>query len=300
MKEEELRLRSLELSANILGKDARDLDALFTTSNKFLSYINGIKLHNIIKKPETKIMPTTENLIEIQECIECPKTFITKTSIMHPTKGAIPHNLYPFQEEMVDFVNNNHLSIVMTGRQMGKTSVMGSYLLWFAMYHSNKTIVVIASRFAQALEILDRIKFAYENLQNYLRAGVTIYNKGTIEFDNGSRIIVRACTKDATCGLSIDLMYIDELAFVSHKVAQEFWNAAQPTLSTGGKCIVTSTPNVKDGVFYHLWANSPMNGFEKLLITWDKHPDHDEAWKNHMIKAMTQEKFDRDFSCMFV
>lgn len=183
---------------------------------------------------------------------------------------------------------------------MGKTSVMGSYLLWYAMYHPDKSIVVIANRFAQALEILDRIKFAYENLPNHLRAGVTIYNKGAIEFDNGSRIIVRACSADASRGLSIDLLYIDELAFVGHKVAQDFWTAVQPTLSLGGKCIVSSTPNVKDGVFYHLWANSPMNGFEKLLITWDKHPERDQAWKDHMIKAMSQEKFDREFSCMFL
>lgn len=301
MKDEELRLSTLQLSAQILGSDSKDLDRLFDTSNKLLTYINGNwKLPNVVKKPDTKFVPTPENLIEIQECLQDPINFIKKCRVQHPTKGAIFMDLYPFQEKMINHFESNRFAITMVARQMGKTTVAGMYLLWKAMFSPDQTILIISNKYVQAQEIMDRIRFTYENLPDHLRAGVVNYNKNCISFNNGSKIIVRACCPDAGRGLVINLLYVDEAAFISHKTAQEFWIAIQPSLSTGGNCIITSTPNVQEGLFYELWKNSPFNGFESLKIIWDEHPERDLAWKLHTLKALPADKFKREFECEFI
>jgi hypothetical protein len=163
------------------------------------------------------------------------------------------------------------------------------------MFEPDTTILIAANKYVQALEIMDRIKFAYENLEqyNWLRAGVVEYNKGTISFDNGSKIISRATAKDSGRGLSISLLYVDEFAFVQPNKAEEFWSAISPTLATGGSCIVTSTPNNDEDEFAKIWfaANNNINdegevipegvgnnGFKPIEVTWRHHPDRDEEW----------------------
>lgn len=135
------------------------------------------------------------------------------------------------------------------------TTCAAGFILWKAMFEPDTTILIAANKLAQALEIMDRIRFAYENMEDYnwLRAGIVEYNKGTISFDNGSKIIARATTADAGRGLSITLLYLDEFAFVRPNMASEFWTAIQPTLSTGGHCIVTSTPNNDEDQFAQIW-----------------------------------------------
>ena len=133
---------------------------------------------------------------------------------------------------------------------------------------------------------MQRIRYAYESVPDHIRAGVTEYNKGSLSFDNGSRIVSATTTENTGRGMSLSLVYLDEFAFVPPRIAAEFWTALSPTLSTGGKCIVTSTPNSDDDTFANIWHQAIQqtdefgeetevgtNGFRAFRVNWQEHPD---------------------------
>lgn len=160
---------------------------------------------------KTPYLTETFSTVQAAELIKCKKDPVyfaeTYVRVQHPTKGAIPFNLYDYQRDMINMYHENRWSVSLTGRQQGKTAVAAAYLLWFAMFNDDKTILITANLMAQALEIMERIRFAYEELPLWIKAGVTTYNKGSLGFDNGSRIIARATTPNAGRGLSISLLY---------------------------------------------------------------------------------------------
>lgn len=193
------------------------------------------------------------------------------------------------------------------------TTCAAAYLLWKAMFNPDTTILITANKMLQALEIMDRIRYAYENLPNHIRAGVTEYNKGSIAFDNGSRIVSRATTSDAGRGLSITLLYCDEFAFVQPRMQKEFWTSIQPTLSTGGACIITSTPKSDEDEFAQVYKagmnntdefGNPRpgglgsNDFFALTIPWDRHPERDEKWAETYRQQLGEARFRQEFECV--
>ena len=160
---------------------------------------------------------------------------------------------------------------------------------------------------------MTRIRYAYENCPDHIRAGATEYNKGSISFDNGSRIVSSTTTETTGRGMSITLVYLDEFAFVRNTIAKEFWTSLSPTLATGGKAIITSTPNSDDDQFALIWkaANKMhdeygnpkdvgINGFRPLLATWDEHPDRDDEWANVERASIGEERFRREHNCEFL
>ena len=201
----------------------------------------------------------------------------------------------------------------MLGRQMGKTTVAAGYLLWFAMFKPDSTILVAAHKAAGAQEIMQRIRYAYESIPNHIRAGVVEYNKGSITFDNGSRIVASTTTENTGRGMSLTLVYLDEFAFVPPRIAKEFWTSLSPTLSTGGKCLITSTPNSDEDQFAMIWkeANKRFdeygndkiigtNGFYAMKAHWTEHPDRDEAWAEAERSRIGEERFRREHECEFL
>ena len=194
-----------------------------------------------IKKPNIgEVDMSEQQLLEIVDCIDDPHYFMTTfMKVQHPILGSLPFQPYPFQTRIIDAFHKNRFSIILTARQCGKTTCAAGFLLWKAMFTPGTTILGAANKFVQAIEITDCIKYAYENLPDHIRAGVIEYNKSTIKFDNGSRIVSRATTPDAGRGLSISLLYLDEFAFVMPNKAKDFWAAMTPVLSTGGSCIIT-------------------------------------------------------------
>ncbi len=236
--------------------------------------------------------------------------------VQHGTKGRLQFVPYPFQERMVSTIHQNRFSVLLTARQSGKTTVAAAYLLWYAMLHKeHSTVLIVANNNQQALEIMQRIRFAYEEIPDYIRAGIISYNKGSIEFDNGSRIISRATTPNSGRGLAISLLYIDEFAFVQPNMAEAFWTAIQPTLSTGGSCVITSTPNGDDDIFAQIWRGAndnigpnglPLpggvgkNGFKPFLATWKDHPERDTHWAETHRQQIGDAKFQREFECSFL
>lgn len=278
----------------------------------------GNKDIEIVKKGYSKDRYGINQIDELRRCMADPIYFCEKyVKVQHPIKGRVPFKLYPYQVGLIEAFHTNQYCIALTARQMGKTTCAAGFLLWKAMFEPDTTILIAGNKYLAALEIMDRIRFAYENLEeyNWLRAGVTEYNKGTISFDNGSRIISRATSKDAGRGLSISLLYVDEFAFVAPNAAAEFWSAIQPTLSTGGSCIITSTPNHDEDQFAQIWhgANDPVdehgneipnglgrNGFFPVKVTWDHHPDRDDQWEKKQRAQLGDDIFDRENNCRFI
>jgi len=201
----------------------------------------------------------------------------------------------------------------MIGRQLGKTTLAAGYLLWYAMFVPDSTILIAAHQRSGASEIMQRIRYCYESIPDHIRAGGSEYNKGSMTFDNGSRIVAQATTEKTGRGMSLSLVYLDEFAFVPPRIAREFWTSISPTLSTGGKCIITSTPNVDDDQFAEIWYGSQKtldqfgndtgigaNGFKGYYADWTAHPDRDEAWASIERNKIGEERFQREHECMFV
>jgi hypothetical protein len=271
---------------------------------------------DIIKVPYSKTAYTAEKLYELDQCVVDPLYFMRQfMKIQHPLQGALPFEPYPFQLNIIKAFHENRFTIALTARQMGKTTVAAGYLLWKAMFTADTTILVTANKVVQAYEIMDRIRFAYENLPNHIRAGITEYNKGTIAFDNGSKIVARATTSDAGRGLSITLLYLDEFAFVPPNKAKDFWTSIQPVLSTGGACIITSTPKSDEDQFAQIWKgaidnvdeygnfrkdNLGRNGFFAVKVPWSEHPDRNEEWANPFRESLGEARFRQEFECDFV
>ena len=215
---------------------------------------------SLIKQGFKKLPYSEEQLKDFEACCD-PNTghlYFMKThmKIQHPTLGGIDFNPYDYQEGLVENYSKYRYSINMLGRQMGKTTVAAGYLLWYAMFKPDSTILVAAHKQAGASEIMQRIRYAYEGCPNHIRAGVTEYNKGSLTMDNGSRIISATTTENTGRGMSLSLIYLDEFAFVPPRIAKEFWTSLSPTLATGGKCIITSTPNSDDDTFAMIWQQA--------------------------------------------
>jgi hypothetical protein len=269
---------------------------------------------DIVKRPNSKSDYTEQNLLDLFQCIEDPLFFMRNfMKIQHPMKGSVPFEPYEYQERMIRAFHENRFTINLTGRQLGKTTCAAGFLLWKAMFTPDTQILIVANKFVQALEIMDRIKFAYENLPDHIRAGVNEYNKSTVTFDNGSKIVSRATSKDAGRGLSVTLLYADEFAFVAPNKASEFWTSIQPVLSTGGSCIVTSTPNNDEDQFAQIWKGASdttdefgnpvpggvgKNGFFAISVPWWEHPERDEAWAKPFRESLGEARFRQEFECV--
>lgn len=273
---------------------------------------------NIVKRVGTKSFINYERLQEIQRCMNDPIYFIeTYTSIQHPTRGMVPFEMYDFQKDLVKHYDDNRFSVSLLSRQMGKTTTAAMYLLWVATFRPDQTILVVANQQAQALEIMHRIRAAYEDerLPEWMRVEAKSINKGSIEFANGSRIISRATTGKSGRGLSISLLYVDELGFVEPYLQSEFWSAVLPTLSTGGRMIVTSTPSSDEDIFATVWHGAcdnidpntgterpggiGKNGFKAFKALYDRHPDRqDPKWAEEERARLGEEKFRREVLCV--
>jgi hypothetical protein len=233
--------------------------------------------------------------------------------IQHPVKGKLLFDPYGYQVNLLHSYHDHRFNINMLPRQSGKTTCAAGYLLWYAMFHPDQTVLVAAHKYTGAQEIMQRIRYAYEDCPDHIRCGVTNYNKGSIEFDNGSRIVSQTTTSNTGRGMSISLLYCDEFAFVQPNIAEEFWTSISPTLATGGRAIITSTPNSDEDTFATIWkeANKKfdefgneteigINGFHGFRAEWFEHPDRDDAWKAVELSRIGEERFRREYGCEFL
>ena len=271
----------------------------------------------LTKKANQKETYTNEQVEDLMKCMD-PNDgylhFARKFSyIQHPVKGKLLFDPFEYQERLLKSYHDFRFNINMLPRQTGKTTCAGIYLLWYAMFTPDQTILIAAHKYTGAQEIMQRIRYAYELCPDYIRAGVTNYNKGSIEFENGSRIVSATTTGNTGRGMSISLLYCDEFAFVQPNIATEFWTSISPTLATGGRAIITSTPNSDEDTFANIWKEAEKkyddngaeqevgaNGFHSFRSYWQEHPDRDDEWKDEELGRIGEERFRREYDCEFL
>ncbi len=257
-----------------------------------------------IKKANEITNYTPHQIAELQKCAKDPIYFMEQyAQIQHPTKGSVRFKLHEYQKEMVKAMLENRYTILLASRQVGKSTVSSIFLLWFAMFKFDQTILITSNKNDTAMEMIYKIQFAYEHLPNWLKPGVDgTWSKHSIEFDNKSRILSTATTANSGRGLSISLLFCDEFAFVDDLIQEDFWTSVSPTLATGGSCIIASTPNSDNDVYARLWrgANSGTNGFIPIHIAWNRPPGRDEKFKQREISKIGELKWRRDYGCEFI
>ncbi len=190
------------------------------------------------------------------------------------------------------------------------STVSAAFLLWYGIFNFDKTVLIASRANDHAMEMIERIRFAYENLPHWLKPGVRDdgWNKHTLGFDNGSRIMSTATAGNSGRGFSISLLYLDEFAFVAPNIQDEFWTSISPTLATGGSCIMTSTPNGDMDIYAEIWrgANIPgsdphrkvgHNGFRPIRVHWDQPPGRDEKFKEDQIAKLGERKWMQEYEC---
>ena len=272
---------------------------------------------NLIKQPHRRHSYTDTQLEEFVSCADPdsgPMYFLDHFfHIQHPTRGKMIYHPFDYQKRLINTYHNYRYSISMMPRQTGKSTSAAGYLLWYAMFVPDSTILIAAHKYTGSQEIMQRIRYAYELCPDHIRAGVTSYNKGNLDFENGSRIVSATTTENTGRGMSISLLYADEFAFVRPTIAKEFWTSISPTLATGGKAIITSTPNSDEDQFALLWKGANkiedsygnptevgINGFRAYRSFWNEHPDRDQAWADQQRSQLGEDRFRREMDCEFI
>ena len=266
--------------------------------NKELGYLGNVN----VKRDGIEESWTLETVTEYAKCMKDPVYFAkTYLKVIHLDHGLVPFDLYPYQEEMFSHFNDNRFSIVLACRQSGKSISSIAYLLWYAVFHPEQTIAILANKGATAREMLGRITLMVENLPFFLQPGCKALNKGSIEFSNNSRIIAAATSGSSIRGMSVNLLFLDEFAFVEN--ATEFYTSTYPVVSSGTstKVIITSTANGLGNIFHKLWegAVQSTNEFKHFRVDWWDVPGRDEEWKRQTIANTSDLQFNQEFGNTF-
>lgn len=265
------------------------------TKNSYLGNPN-VKRDGVAEEWDAK------KLREYKKCMKDPSYFCKKyVKVVHLDKGLVPFRLYPYQEKMFEHFNDNRFNIVLACRQSGKSISSVGYLLWYALFHPEKTIAILANKGMTAREMLARVTLMLENLPFFLQPGCKALNKGSLEFSNNSRIIAAATSGSSIRGMSVNLLFLDEFAFVEN--AAEFYTSTYPVISSGKdtKVIITSTANGIGNTYHKIWegAVQGVNEYKPFRVDWWDVPGRDEKWKEQTIANTSVLQFDQEFGNTF-
>ena len=256
-----------------------------------------------IKDHDVEFEWTQWELKEYAKCAKDPAYFArTYVKINNIDGGLELFDLYPYQEKMYELVNENRFSIVLAPRQSGKSIAFVVYLLWYAIFKADKNVAILANKEKTAKQLLRRIALALENLPFFLQPGCKTLNKLEIEFSNNSRLFASATSSDSIRGESVNLLYLDEFAFVDND--EEFYTSTYPVITGGktSKVIITSTANGVGNVFYSIWRKSQQkkNSYASFKVRWQDVPGRDEKWKEETISNTSQRQFSQEYGCTFL
>ncbi len=257
-----------------------------------------------LKKANTPIEFTEENVIEFMKCKEDPVYFAKRyIKIVSLDEGLVPFNLYPFQEKLVRNFHENRFNICKMPRQTGKSTTVVSYLLHYAVFNDNVNIGILANKAKIAMDLLGRLQTAYENLPRWMQQGIIAWNKGSLELENGSKILAASTSASAVRGMSFNILFLDEFAFVPNHVADDFFASVYPTISSGTqtKVIIVSTPRGMNH-FYRMWHDSEKgkNDYIPTDVHWSEVPGRDDVWKQQTIANTSEQQFKVEFECEFL
>ena len=269
-----------------------------------MSEVNHYLGNPLLKKANVQVEWTKEQIVEYQKCMQDPLYFCQKyIKIVSLDEGLVPFDVYNFQKEMLGTIHNNRFTICKLPRQSGKTTTIISYILHYVLFNEQMRVAILANKAATARDILSRLQLAYENLPKWMQQGVMSWNKGSLDLENGSRIVASSTSSSAVRGGSYNMIFLDEFAFVPHNVAEDFFSSVYPTISSGQKTkvVIVSTPNGMN-LFYKLWsdAESGKNSYNPIEVHWSEVPGRDEKWKVETIANTSQEQFNREFECEFL
>ena len=257
-----------------------------------------------LKKVNTSQEYTKEQILEYQKCMNDPLYFIESyMKIISLDEGLIDFKPYNFQKEMIGTFHKNRFTICKLPRQSGKSTIMLSYLLHYALFNQNINIAILANKAATARDLLGRLQLAYENLPTWLQQGIMSWNKGSLELENGSKILASSTSASAVRGSSYNIIFLDEFAYVPATIADEFFSSVYPTISSGKstKVIIVSTPHGMN-MFYKLWtdAEEKRNSYVPIEVHWSEVPGRDEKWRKETIANTSEQQFQTEFECEFL
>jgi hypothetical protein len=266
---------------------------------------NNVYLGNPnLKKANTEIEFTEEQISEFIKCKEDPVYFAKNyIKIINVDEGLVPFEMWPFQEKLISRFHENRFNICMMPRQTGKSTTSVSYLLHYAIFNDSVNIGILANKAQTARDLLGRLQTAYENLPKWMQQGILVWNKGSLELDNGSKIMAASTSAAAVRGMSFNIIFLDEFAFVPNHIADDFFSSVYPTISSGKstKIIIVSTPKGMNH-FYRMWndAEKGDNDYVTTEVHWSEVPGRDEAWKEQTIKNTSESQFRVEFECQFL
>ena len=257
-----------------------------------------------LKKANVQQEWTKEELEEYAKCMKDPIYFIQQyIKIVSLDEGLVPFKLYDFQKEMVGTFHNNRFTICKLPRQSGKSTTIIAYLLHYVLFNPTVNVAILANKAATARDLLGRLQLAYEHLPKWLQQGVMSWNKGSLELENGSKILASSTSASAVRGGSYNIIFLDEFAYVPSNVAEQFFSSVYPTISSGKttKVMIVSTPHGMN-MFYKLWvdAEEERNEYIPIEVHWSEVPGRDEEWKQQTIKNTSESQFNTEFECEFL
>ena len=258
----------------------------------------------LLKKANTPIEFTKDQIEQFIKCKKDPvyfaKNYIKIVSLDH---GLVPFNMYKFQEKLIKNFHDHRFNVCKMPRQSGKSTTVVSYLLHYALFNDNVNIAILANKASTARDLLGRLQLAYENLPKWMQQGVLIWNRGSLELENGSKILAASTSASAVRGGSYNIIFLDEFAFVPNHIAEDFFSSVYPTISSGQstKLIIVSTPHGMNH-FYKIWHDSERkkNQYIPTEVHWSEVPGRDQVWKKQTIENTSEQQFQVEFECEFL
>ena len=257
-----------------------------------------------LKKANVAQEWTEEEVREYAKCMKDPLYFIQNyIKIVSLDEGLVPFKLYDFQKEMIGTFHSNRFTICKLPRQSGKSTTIIAYLLHYVLFNPTVNVAILANKAATARDLLGRLQLAYEHLPKWLQQGVMSWNKGSLELENGSKILASSTSASAVRGGSYNIIFLDEFAYVPANVAEQFFSSVYPTISSGKttKVMIVSTPHGMN-MFYKLWvdAEEQRNSYIPIEVHWSEVPGRDDKWKAETIKNTSESQFNTEFECEFL
>ena len=257
-----------------------------------------------LKKANTQLQFTEDDIQEYIKCKSDPVYFTEKhIKIVNVDEGLVSFNMYKFQKKLIKNFHKHRFNICKMPRQTGKSTTVVSYLLHYAIFNDNVNIGILANKAATARDLLGRLQLAYENLPRWMQQGIVAWNKGSMELENGSKIIAASTSASAVRGMSFNIIFLDEFAFVQNHLADDFFASVYPTISSGKstKVIIVSTPHGMNH-FYRMWhdAERGQNEYVATEVHWSEVPGRNAKWKEQTIKNTSRQQFAIEFECEFL
>ena len=258
----------------------------------------------LLKKANVQQEFTKEQVLEFMACKSDPVYFAKQhVKIVSLDEGLVGFKPYDFQEKLIKNFHENRFNICKMPRQTGKSTTSVSYLLHYAVFNDNVNIGILANKAATARDLLGRLQTAYENLPKWMQQGIISWNKGSLELENGSRILAASTSASAVRGMSFNILFLDEFAFVPNHIADSFFASVYPTITSGKstKVIMVSTPHGMNH-FYRYWhdAERGKNEYVPTDVHWSEVPGRDDVWREQTIANTSEQQFKIEFECEFL